>query len=179
MDDLLQLLHTYRTTHARLGEVRDQSSDLQSGVQSSDDQAAWLALGALLGMNPPWHGMDPPTTRRARTHPVTLALPSGFVRGEIRALTGAGALVSSRARPVLGTRCLVRIDDSQGDLPEPRVSSTRCSYLFPAVVSITDDEDSGAIALVFDGPSEAYRVSESTSWVGFDSARSRTRPNAQ
>jgi len=153
MNDLLQMLHHYRTARSRIGVGRGDESD----------RTTVLAFGRLLGDDPPWHGLDPVSTRAALGHPATLALPMGFVSGEIRGLTGAGVLVATDTRPGLGTRCVVRIDDAE----------RRHSYLLPAVVSMVEDTNPGEVALIFDGPCEITDARLMQAWPGSSAARRR------
>ena len=153
MDDLLQMLHHYRS--ARTG--------IANGLADEAERTTALAFGSLLGEDPPWHGLDPITTRRARNHPVTVAMPTGFFPGEIRSLTGAGVLVQTAAEPSLGTRCVVRIDDQM----------RRQTYLLPSVVSMVEDAEFGCIACLFDGPCEVTERHLIREWAGGTPIRRR------
>lgn len=153
MNDLLQMLHHYRAARARLGVGRGDESD----------RTTVLAFGRLIGDDPPWHGVDPVATRPAVDHSATIALPMGFVQGQIRRLTGAGVLVAMDTRPGLGTRCVVRIDDAE----------RRHSYLLPAVVSMVEDANLGEVAFIFDGPCEVTDARQMRAWPGSASARLR------
>lgn len=153
MNDLLQMLNHYRAARSRIGVGRGDEAD----------RTTVLAFGRLIGDDPPWHGVDPVTTRPAIDHPVTLALPMGFVQGTIRALTGAGVLVALDTRPGLGTRCVVRIDDAD----------RRHSYLLPAVVSMVEDASLGEVALIFDGPCDVTDARLMRTWPESSSARRR------
>ncbi len=156
MNDLLQMLHHYRSARSRMGVGRGDEAD----------QTTALTFGRMLGDDPPWHGIDPVVTRDAKDHPVTIALPMGFVPATIRQLTGAGVLVTTDTRPGLGTRCVVRIDDAD----------RRHSYLFPAVVSMVEDADAEELALLFDGPCDVTDARLMRAWPGSPaSARRRSR----
>ncbi len=153
MNDLLQMLHHYREARSRIGV----------GLGDEADRTTVLAFGRLIGDDPPWHGVDPVTTRPANDHPITLALPMGFIQGRIRRLTGAGVLVAMDTRPGLGTRCVVRIDDAD----------RRHSYLLPAVVSMVEDANLGEVALIFDGPCEVTDARLMQAWPESSAARRR------
>ena len=155
MDELLQMLHHYRTARGRMA----------SGFGDEADHTTSVAFGPLLGELPPWHGLDPHSTRSAKGHPVTIASPMGFLPGRLRGLTGAGALVASDAKPGLGTRCVLRVDDGFDH-----------TYLFPAVVSMVEDADAGCLALIFDGSSELAGTQELRGWAtAYPVARRRSR----
>ena len=133
MDELLQMLHHYRSARARMATGQDDEADRSTSI----------AFGPLLGELPPWHGVDPETTRSAKNHRVTIASPMGFIAGSLQGLTGAGALVSTDAEPGLGARCVLRVDGGLGQ-----------TYLLPSVVSMAEGTDFGCLAMIFDGASD-------------------------
>lgn len=132
MDNLLELIHEYRT----LRSLED-ASELE--------RARMVGLGRLLGSTPPWGDNNQDrSTRGAAAYPVSFTVPGGFARGEIRTLSGAGIVVATRVPPPQGTRLLLRLD-------QPLAGVT---YLFPAQVAFRRTGRWGAFGARFDGEPE-------------------------
>lgn len=140
MDNLLELIHEYRTLRSL-----ETSTELE--------RARTVGLGRVLGSTPPWgDGGKERSTRGAASYPVSFAVPGGFARGEIRTLSGAGIVVATKRPPAEGTRLLLRLDDP----------SSQATYIFPAVVAFRRLGRWGAFGALFDGEPERTESDEPT-----------------
>ena len=100
-------------------------------------------LERMLGGAAPWVKAPPPSMERAAAYPVRFTVPGGFSRGELRSLSGGGVWVATREHIGLGTRVLVRFDDSEVG-----------SYLFPSLVTARRSGRSAALGFQFEGVPE-------------------------
>lgn len=138
MDDLLELIHEYRTLRSL-----DSRTELE--------RARMVGLGRLLGATPPWgDGGKERSTRGAASYPVSFAIPGGFARGEIRTLSGSGIVVATKVPPPKGTHLLLRLDDP----------SSHTSYVFPVVIAFRRTGRWGAFGALFDGEPERTESDE-------------------
>lgn len=142
MDNLLELIHEYRTLR----------SLIQSGEAYTElERARMVGLGRVLGSTPPWGDTGKEkSTRGAAAYPASFAVPGGFARGEIRTLSGAGIVIATKVPPPKGTRLLLRLDDP----------SSQTSYVFPAVVAFRRLGRWGAFGALFDGEPERTESDE-------------------
>jgi hypothetical protein len=129
MDTLLELIHEYRSLQANVDPTRA-------------SRARLMGLGSLLGTETPWEPCA--ATRKADSHAIRFTVPGGFGQGEIRTLTGAGVVVSTRKPPEVGARILIRLDSPSADR----------TYVFPAIVEWRGRKHFGTFGALFDGAPE-------------------------
>ncbi len=139
MDDLLELIHEYRSLRAHEG-------------LDDEERARMVGLGALLGDEVPW--LLSPSERKPGSFFVHFTVPGGFATGELRGLSGAGVMIGTRARPRPGTRMLLRIDN-------PRTHKT---FVLPAEVAFRRPGRWAVFGARFDGASDVDSA-QGTPWT--------------
>lgn len=130
MDRILERVFDYGTLCAK--------STLDEG-----DVAHRALLETCVGGSAPWILTPPGAMEAAAAYPVRFTVPGGFARGEIRSLSGAGAWIATRAPLKLGSRVLVRFDDTEFG-----------TYVFPSVVAAKRAGSRPAVGALFDGQPE-------------------------
>ena len=129
-----------------------------------EERAHRELLERALGAHAPWEGEIPGSMQRAAAFPVRFSMEGGFGDGEIRAMTGGGAIIATKAAMRAGARLVVRFDVGMG------------TYVFPATVAGVAPGGRRAIAVRFDGPAE--RSSFDLSWKGVQLWRRPWSPGA-
>lgn len=128
----------------RILEQLFEYGDLRSAPVLSGQSAAHRGLlGRLLGALPPWMASPPPSMEQCAAYPARFTVVGGFAQGEVRALSGGGVWIATKAHVPLGTNVLVRFDDSEFG-----------SYVFPSIVAARRTGRSPALGMQFNGPPE-------------------------